>query len=146
MAAIKVGTLDVCAREMLATWFYCWSEPEGEGWGCVHWLPQAPGRITASIPRRMPIRSWTFRQQLVKYVVNLLQRKTGRQAFFPVPSMLSPMGTAMMNACAHTMLPLRTASLFATALWDSWMQAQMAFGGRCFRSPLLRWESLKPGH
>lgn len=43
----------------------------------------------------------------------------------PVPSVLSPMGTAMVNACAPNMLPLGTASLLV--LCDSGTQAQMAF-------------------
>lgn len=52
MAAIKAGTPDVCEREMLATWFYGWSELE-EDWAYVHWLPQALERITASISKCM---------------------------------------------------------------------------------------------
>lgn len=42
--------------EILATWSYCWSEPEGEGGRNASWLFQASERIAIS-PICMLIRS-----------------------------------------------------------------------------------------
>ena len=117
MAAIKVGTLDGCEREMLATWFYGWSELEEEGWGCVHWLPQALERITASISKCMLIKKLDLQVAACKVHNQPPSReRLGDRLFLPVPSMLSPMGTAMVNACTPNMLPLRTASLLQSCV------------------------------
>lgn len=36
------------SREILVTWFYCWSKPEEEVRSALHWLFNAPSRIAAS--------------------------------------------------------------------------------------------------
>ena len=64
----------------------------------------------------MLIRSQILKQQLIECAVKPLPGKTGRWAFLPVPSVLSPDGITTVSA--HTCL-LRTDSLFATVLWDS---------------------------
>lgn len=69
-----------------------------------------------------------------------LQGKPGRQAFLPVPSVLSP----LVNACAPNMLPLRT-----DALPQSWTTQERISDGvwsRCSGSSPLRREHLKLGH
>lgn len=65
--------------------------------------------------------------------------KTGRSAFLPVPSVLSPGGIATRSL----MHLLTTLLLFAIVLWVSKMQSSLTYRVRCFGGGLFWGESLK---
>ena len=69
--------------------------------------------------------------------LDFFQGKIRRQAFFDCPLSAEPRGIDT----AGTGMPLRTAALFATALWVSWMQALLVFRARHFGDPSIKWES-----
>lgn len=69
-------------------------------------------RISASISKCMLIKKLDLQAAACKVSNQPPSReRVGDRFFLPVPSVLSPMGTAMVNACAPNMLPLGTASL-----------------------------------
>lgn len=97
------------------------------------------------------IRSWTPRQQLIKYAVEPFQGKTGNGFFLPVLvlslclALGRELGGAGVGGIASSTVYVSTSikNCFFVRLWLSWIQAPMAFRASCFGSLSLRWESSK---
>lgn len=105
---------EVSFREIVLTWFYCWSQREKE-----EEIPTGSFVLQGglqSAPICMLIRSQILRQQFIEYAFKSLPGKTRRWAFLPPSSALSPGGIAAVSTQVGL---LRTVSSFVTVLCDS---------------------------
>lgn len=73
-----IGYVDKLSRVKLLTWFYCWSQPEGE-------FRNAHCLFRMSAPRFRRIRCLSFWKQLGKYAVKSLPGSNWEVGFFLFP-------------------------------------------------------------
>jgi len=72
------------------------------------------------------LRSWIFRQQLVKYAINPLSGRDWEIGFFACSLYAEPSGDSHGECLCSQHAPIKNC-FFATVLCDSGTQAQMAF-------------------